>query len=592
MQSIPSIPENAPFTSEQRSWLNGFLAGLFSQAPVPASSEEPSRSLKIAVLYGSQSGTAESLARKLVKDLKSRGHVASLSSLDSYTPAALFSERYAIFVASTYGDGEPPESARHFYEQLCLEHFPAADNLSYAVLALGDSGYEHFCKFGIELDRRLSSLAASRLCERVDCDLDFDRSFASWKESLFCALDQAANPRAAYEQAGAQSGITSCAVHKNAAVTHTRDNPYLAAMIEKRALTSEVSSKQTLHIALDIGSSPISYEAGDACGVIAQNDPALVEEILHNLRFDGLLEVQLPKNGTTSLRGALLEHLQITRLTRKMVESYATIGDCRHLSEMLASSSQSGIDSYIYDRGLIDLLLDYPGVIREPMDLIAMLPRLTPRLYSISSSPAAHPGQIHTTVAVVRYQSHDRNRGGVCSTLLADRRRLGDALPVYIQSNKRFRLPSDSNASIVMIGPGTGIAPFRSFLHERRAIGHKGRNWLFFGERSAATDFLYHDEMEGMYSDGHLTRLDLAFSRDQQKKIYVQDRMREQGAELFRWIDEGASLYVCGDAAQMAKDVDNALHDIVREHGKMSSEASGEYVATLKDQHRYHRDVY
>jgi sulfite reductase (NADPH) flavoprotein alpha-component len=221
-----------------------------------------------------------------------------------------------------------------------------------------------------------------------------------------------------------------------------------------------------------------------------------------------------------------------------------------------------------------------------------MLPRLTPRLYSISSSPAAHAGEIHTTVAVVRYNAHDRERGGVCSTLLADRRDIGESLPVYIQANKRFRLPGDHDAPMIMIGPGTGIAPFRSFLHERRALQHRGKNWLFFGERSAATDFLYRDELEAMHQDGHISRLDLAFSRDQGRKIYVQDRMREQGSELFRWLEDGATVYVCGDASRMAKDVDAALHEIVRDHGSMTPDAANAYIALLKDQHRYHRDVY
>jgi sulfite reductase (NADPH) flavoprotein alpha-component len=304
------------------------------------------------------------------------------------------------------------------------------------------------------------------------------------------------------------------------------------------------------------------------------------------------LEVQLPRQGTAPLKSALLEHLQITRLTRKIVESYATIGSCRRLFDLLASDSHAQLDAYIYDRGVIDLLLDYPGVVREPADLVAMLPRLTPRLYSISSSPVAHAGQVHTTVAVVRYHAHDRERGGVCSTLLADRRNAGELLPVYIQANKRFRLPPNQDAPMIMIGPGTGIAPFRSFLHERRALNHKGRNWLFFGERSAATSFLYRDELQAMHKDGHLLRLDLAFSRDQDRKVYVQDRMREQGAEFFRWIEDGATVYVCGDASRMARDVDAALHEIVRDHGSMTSEAAGEYVAQLKDQHRYHRDVY
>jgi sulfite reductase (NADPH) flavoprotein alpha-component len=275
-----------------------------------------------------------------------------------------------------------------------------------------------------------------------------------------------------------------------------------------------------------------------------------------------------------------------------MVESYATIGQCQTLFNLLVPEQQSHLEKYTYDRGLIDLLHDYPGVLRDPADLIAMLLRLTPRLYSISSSPAAHAGEIHTTVAVVRYRSHNRERGGVCSTLLADRTGTGESLPVYIQPNKRFRLPPDPGAPIIMIGPGTGIAPFRSFLHERRALNHTGRNWLFFGERSAATDFLYRGELESMCKDGHLTRMDLAFSRDQDHKIYVQDRMLEQSSELFGWLEDGASLYVCGDASRMAKDVDATLHAIVQKHRSCARDAAAEYVQRLKDEHRYHRDVY
>jgi sulfite reductase (NADPH) flavoprotein alpha-component len=262
------------------------------------------------------------------------------------------------------------------------------------------------------------------------------------------------------------------------------------------------------------------------------------------------------------------------------------------LFNLLVPEQQAHLEKYSYDRGLIDLLHDYPGVLRDPADLVAMLPPLTPRLYSISSSPSAHSGEIHTTVAVVRYRSHNRERGGVCSTLLADRTGTGESLPVYIQPNKRFRLPSNPRAPIVMIGPGTGIAPFRSFLHERRALNHTGRNWLFFGERSAATDFLYREELESMHKDGHLYRLDLAFSRDQDQKIYVQDRMLEQSSELFRWLEEGASLYVCGDASRMAKDVDATLHTIVQKHRDCAREAAADYVQQLKDEHRYHRDVY
>jgi sulfite reductase (NADPH) flavoprotein alpha-component len=602
MQMPPYIPDNAPFTPEQRSWLNGFLAGLYSTSPARPVADPPP-SLKIAVLYASQSGTAEGLARKVAKDLKAKGHIASLISLEGYTPAALLAERYAILIASTYGEGDAPDAVQPFYEQLCLEHFPCCGDLCYAVLALGDSSYEHFCKFGKDLDNKLAALGGIRIAERVDCDLDLDESFAKWKTAVYASLDEITaarpartTPSPSVEPARSTSTSISNDENEGRAITHDRTNPYLAPLVDKRPLTRDISSKLTLHLAFNISDSAVTYEAGDACGVIPQNDLSLVEEILHTLNFSGQVPVQLPRSGATTLHDALLNHLQITRLTRKMIEAYATIGkqtaQCHTLFNLLVPEQQAHLEKYTCERGLIDLVHDYPNVLHDPADLVAMLPSLTPRLYSISSSPYAHAGEIHTTVAVVRYRSHNRDRGGVCSTLLADRVPTGDRLPIYIQPNKRFRLPKNTDASVIMIGPGTGIAPFRSFLHQRRALGHTGRNWLFFGERSATTDFLYQDELQSMHSDGHLTRLDLAFSRDQDRKIYVQDRMLEQAASFYAWLEEGASIYVCGDASRMAKDVDATLHTIVEQQARLPHDAAIEYMQQLKDQNRYHRDVY
>lgn len=604
MQMPPYIPDSAPFTPEQRGWLNGFLAGLYSTASASPVADPPP-SLKIAVLYASQSGTAETLARKVTKDLKAKGHIASLISLEGYTPAALLAERYAILIASTYGEGDAPDAVQPFYEQLCLEHFPCCGELSYAVLALGDSSYEHFCKFGKDLDNKLAALGGVRIAERVDCDVDLDASFAQWKTALYASLDEitAALPARTAPSSSVVSPLPSAEVASSDDIeeltptpAHNRANPYLAPLVDKRPLTRDISSKLTLHLAFNISDSTVTYEAGDACGVIPQNDICLVEEILHTLNFSGNVPVQLPKSGATTLHDALLNHLQITRLTRKMIEAYATIGkqtaQCQTLFALLVPEQQAHLEKYTYDRGLIDLLHDYPNVLHDPADLVAMLPNLAPRLYSISSSPYAHAGEIHTTVAVVRYRSHNRDRGGVCSTQLADRTPTGNRLPIYIQPNKRFRLPKNTDASVIMIGPGTGIAPFRSFLHERRALGHTGRNWLFFGERSATTDFLYQDELQPMRADGHLTRLDLAFSRDQDRKIYVQDRMLEQAATFYAWLEEGASIYVCGDASRMAKDVDATLNTIVEQQAALPREAAIEYIQQLKDQNRYHRDIY
>lgn len=366
----------------------------------------------------------------------------------------------------------------------------------------------------------------------------------------------------------------------------------LAPLVEKRMLTHPKSTKVTLHLAFSTAQSGLKYEAGDAFGVIPRNDPNLVAEILQLLHWNGNEQVPNGKAGTTTLHDALTTQFQITRLHRKMVQEYAKRGGCSHLQALIAPDQQAQLEKYIYDRGLIDLLVEYPGVIDDPTELIAMLPRLTPRLYSISSSPLAHREQIHATVAVVRYSSHHRERGGVCSTLFADRSSISDRLPIYIQPNKKFKVPPGADMPMIMIGPGTGIAPFRGFLYERRALGHTGRNWLFFGERSAATDFLYREELEAMHKDGHLTRFDTAFSRDQAQKVYVQHRMAENSGALWQWLQEGASIYVCGDAKQMAKDVHSTLRSIAEKEGGMSAEQAEEYVAGLKDKNRYHRDVY
>jgi sulfite reductase (NADPH) flavoprotein alpha-component len=589
---VPYIPENAPFTPEQRGWLNGFLAGLLSgAAPAKTQSIPATASLKVAVLHASQSGAGESLARKLANELKAKGHTATLASLGSYTPDALAKEQHAVLIASTYGEGDPPDAAKPFFQQLCLANAPRLDNLSYAVLALGDKHYEHFCKFGSDLDARLESLGARHIAPRVECDVDVDEPAARWKADLLQRLEQLA-AGTVLVPATVVPPPPPVANSVAASSAYTRANPFHAPLLERLALTQDISSKLTIHLAFCLGDTGISYEAGDALGVVAHNDPRLVDEILNAAQLSGGEAVTVPKLGNLTISEALTCHLQFTRINRKLVEAFADRTESPLLRRLLVPEQQSHLENFCHDRGLIDLLIHHPGAIASPEDLVSMLPRLAPRLYSISSSPVAHHNQVHTTVAVVRYRSHNRDRGGVCSTLLAERVNPGDKLPVYIQPNKRFRLPQQTDAPMIMIGPGTGIAPFRAFLHERRALGCTGRNWLFFGERSASTDFLYRDELLEMQADGHLTRLDLAFSRDQEHKVYVQDRMLEQSSEFWRWLEEGASVYVCGDASRMAKDVDATLHRIIEQQGGLPPEAANEYVQQLKDQHRYHRDVY
>lgn len=590
---VPHIPEEAPFSPAQRAWLNGYLAGLYSYAPA-AEAER----LRVAVLYGSQTGTAEGLARKLTKHLKSGGFDPVLNSLEGYVPATLASEKLAVFIVSTYGEGDAPDAAQGFFQELCVQKFPLLDNLSYAILALGDSHYEHFCQFGKDLDTKLLTLGATRLLDRVECDVDVDGPFAAWKAAVGSRLGKlASRPEpASLRGNGTVNGVVnghSAVEARSAAEVHaSRERPYSAPIVEKRALTASSSSKRTIHLTFSIDASQMHYEAGDACGVVPHNHPALVDTILELLPFTGNESVEIPKAGSMSLRQALLDKFVITRLTRSILSQYASLAGCERLVALVKPEQHSELEAYLHGRDLIDLLKECPGAIQTTDDLVKMLPRLTPRLYSISSSPTAHPGQVHATVSVVRFRTHNRDRGGLCSTLLDDRVEVGDRLPLYIHPNKKFRLPEDPAVPIVMIGPGTGIAPFRAFLHERRVRGATGRNWLFFGERCAATDFLYREELQGMLADGHLTRLDTAFSRDGENKVYVQNLMLQEAKQLWTWLQGGACLYVCGDAFRMAKDVDKTLHRIAVTEGGMSEESAAQYMQGLKDDHRYQRDVY
>ena len=593
---IPHIPEDAPFSPAQREWLNGFLAGLYSYAPVqPVEAAKP---LRVALLYGSQTGTAEGLARKLSKELKSAGLEVALNSLEGYVPASLAAETHAIFIVSTYGEGEAPDTAQAFFQQLCVERFPLLGDLSYALLALGDSHYEHFCQFGRDLDAKLQSLGGISILDRAESDVDVDAPYAAWKETITSRLGELARLGSAGDASPSSATSESATIPSALSLApespslHTRDNPYPAPLIEKRPLTHPKSSKSTIHLDFSIADAPILYEAGDACGVVPENRPELVNSVLGLLPFTGQELIEVPKVGNVALGEALLRHFSVTRLTRKMVAYYADLAQCKQLHGLLAPEQQAELDQFLHGRDLVDLLQQCPGAIQSPEDLLSMLPRLVPRLYSISSSPAAHPGRIHTTVSVVRYRTHDRDRGGVCSTLLADRVDVGDCLPLYIQPNKKFRLPENQGAPIIMIGPGTGIAPFRAFLHERQATGAAGRNWLFFGERSAATDFLYREEIEAMQTDGHLTQLDTAFSRDQEEKIYVQHLLKQNAKQLWAWLQEGAFLYVCGDASNMAKDVDRALLQIAQDQGDLTLDDAELYMQALKDDRRYQRDVY
>jgi sulfite reductase (NADPH) flavoprotein alpha-component len=596
LTTVPLIPENAPFTPAQRAWLNGFLAGMFSSTRAVAEQIAPPPH-KVAILFGSESGNCESLAKRLAKALVKRGFHSNAIGLDKISVKELTEEKTALLITSTFGEGDPPENAKAFYAELHASSQPRLENLSYAVLALGDRNYEHFCKCGIDFDRRFEALGAKRIYGRVDCDVDYEAAFEQWQSGVFGVLEAMnLNATSATEGASISINETSAAAHSSAPA-YGKKNPFPAKLLINRKLTAEGSQKETRHYEICLEGSGLTYEAGDALGVIPTNCPAVVDDLLRVLNRDGEEAVVTPDGGEAPLRAALLRHYEITKIPAQLLKTIAERSSDPALRDLLKPEAKDALKNYLWGREISDLLVDFPSVTFTPVEFVSNLRKLQPRLYSISSSLKAFSEQVHLTVASVRYESLGRKRKGVCSTFLADRVAAGVSdpghrVPVFVQTANGFRLPKDGDVPIIMIGPGTGVAPFRAFLHERRAVGAKGCNWLFFGEQRAATDFFYRDELETLVTDGFLTHLTTAFSRDQAAKIYVQHRMIEHGAELWSWLEDGAHFYVCGDASRMAKDVDVALHTIIETHGGRSKEGAAEYVTMLKKDKRYQRDVY
>jgi len=603
MAGIPYIPSSARFTPEQRAWLNGYLAGLFADANLgepgvaaqhqtaPAKPAEP-----LLVLYGSQSGTAEGLAKKFAKEATAKGFEPRVMELNAAAQLDLTKEPRAVIITSTWGDGEPPDNATAFWSHIAADTAPKLENLSYSVLALGDRNYSEFCGAGKKFDERLEKLGAKRVHPRVDCDLDYEALAKGWMEGVWPALlSESVNSKSVISEprnGQASSTVSLITDPLITSPTYSRTHPFPARLITNRKLNAPDSAKDTRHFEISLEGSGLTYEVGDALGVLPQNCPALVDEIVHALGCDGEEGVTDPSGKETSLRSALLRNYQITKPGPSFLARISELAGDSELNSLLEPARKADLDKYLYGREVIDVLLRCPAAKLAPKDFVSLLAKLQPRLYSISSSPKAHPGEVHLTVAAVRYESHGRARKGVCSTFLADRVEGETPVPVFVQTSHGFRIPTDGTKPIIMIGPGTGIAPFRAFLEERRAIDAPGKNWLFFGDQKASCDFLYREQLEGMLAEGSLTRLDLAFSRDQAEKIYVQTRMLEQAAELWRWLEDGAHFYVCGDAKRMAKDVDAALHEIIQKAGGRSADDAKAYVAKLKSDKRYQRDVY
>ncbi|CAN5505120.1 sulfite reductase flavoprotein subunit alpha [soil metagenome] len=577
---IAYIPEDAPFNEDQRAWISGFLAGLHSRlamnitAPPPVTADLEAPHPPLRILYGTQTGNAEGVANDASAAAKAQGFDVTVSGLDEIELDEFAGLKNVLIITSTYGEGEMPDNAELFWEALSSSMAPRLEGLSFGVLALGDTGYDGFCQAGKLIDTRLEQLGASRFVARADCDVDYEMQAAEWVQAAVSSLVPATGA----------SGAPSTPPPSTAARSGwTRKNPFLAEVLVNRLLSGAGSGKEIRHYEFALADSGITYEAGDALAVIPENDPALVAAIADHFRVsaDTLVDGEP--------LGDLLGHrYEISTPSKDLLGEVESRAENEEFSHALRGGVKENLDRWLYGKDILDILR-IGGDELSLEEFVGLLKPLQHRAYSISSSSLAHPDHIHLTVASVRYQNTGRMRGGVCSTFLADR---GATAKIFLQPNKAFRVPGDDSVPMIMVGPGTGIAPFRAFLQERERRGAAGPNWLFFGDQHQADDYIYADELVGWSSSGLLNRLDLAFSRDQPEKIYVQTRMLEQGKELFAWLQDGGHFYVCGDATRMAKDVDAALHEVVVEHGGLDRDEAGEYVNNLKREKRYVRDVY
>ncbi|MEK4021105.1 assimilatory sulfite reductase (NADPH) flavoprotein subunit [Bacillus altitudinis] len=578
-------------TEQQKIWLTGYLsaqatlAGSEAVAPAPsaAASVQPV-SKDVTVLYGSQTGNSEGLAKKTAQHLEEKGFQVTLSSMSDFKPNNLKKINNLLVIVSTHGEGDPPDNALSFHEYVHGRRAPKLDHLSFSVLSLGDSSYEFFCQTGKEFDERFEELGGTRLFDRVDCDLDYDEPFSEWLQGVASSLSEGEAVSLPQESAGANNQAVS---------EYSRTNPFYAEVLENINLNGRGSNKETRHLELSLEGSGLVYEPGDSLGIYPTNDPALVDELIQTCGWNEEESVTVHKNGDTlPLKEALTSHFEITVLTKPLLLKIAALTKSESLHALLEEGNEEKLKEYIAGRDLVDAARDFGPFEGTAADFTSILRKIPARLYSIASSLKANDEEVHLTIGAVRYDAHGRERQGVCSILCAERLQPGDTLPVYIQHNQNFKLPQDPDAPIIMVGPGTGIAPFRSFMQEREEMGANGKSWLFFGDQHFVTDFLYQTEWQKWLKDGVLTKMDVAFSRDTEEKVYVQHQMKKQSKELFEWLEQGAYVYICGDEKHMAHDVHNTLLSIIQEEGAMSKEKAESYLANLQQQKRYQRDVY
>ncbi|MEN2444022.1 assimilatory sulfite reductase (NADPH) flavoprotein subunit [Bacillus aerius] len=578
-------------TDQQKIWLTGYLsaqatlAGSEAVTPAPsaAASAQPVNK-DVTVLYGSQTGNSEGLAKKTAQHLEEKGFQVTLSSMSDFKPNNLKKINNLLVIVSTHGEGDPPDNALSFHEYVHGRRAPKLNHLSFSVLSLGDSSYEFFCQTGKEFDERFEELGGTRLFDRVDCDLDYDEPFSEWLQGVASSLSEGEAASLPQETAGANNQAVS---------EYSRTNPFYAEVLENINLNGRGSNKETRHLELSLEGSGLVYEPGDSLGIYPTNDPALVDELIQTCGWNAEESVTVHKNGDTlPLKEALTSHFEITVLTKPLLQKIAELTKSESLHTLLEEGNEEKLKEYIAGRDLVDAARDFGPFEGTAADFTSILRKIPARLYSIASSLKANDEEVHLTIGAVRYDAHGRERQGVCSILCAERLQPGDTLPVYIQHNQNFKLPQDPDAPIIMVGPGTGIAPFRSFMQEREELGANGKSWLFFGDQHFVTDFLYQTEWQKWLKDGVLTKMDVAFSRDTEEKVYVQHQMKKQSKELFEWLEQGAYVYICGDEKHMAHDVHNTLLSIIQEEGAMSKEKAESYLANLQQQKRYQRDVY
>ena len=574
-------------TPAQSAWLSGYLAarGQLGGGGTPAMAA-PRATVPLTILYGSESGNAEACAAKAGDAARAAGFKVTVADMADYPAAKLAKDKNLLVLVSTWGEGDPPERAVDFHSFVMGDSAPSLKGSRFAVFALGDVSYADFCLCGKQFDERLAALGATRVLERVDADVAFEEPFAKWLEAVIPAMAEASGLNAPQVSVLAPAAAAAAPIEP-----FGKKRPFPAEVKQLVNLNGRGSAKQTCHIELSLEGSGLSYVPGDVAGIFPANCPEVVADLIAAAGLKAGDAVELDGEALP-LEAALTTRFDITSLNVAFMKKYAVLAGNTELNTFLEGDKEK-LTTWLHGREIRDLLLEFaPASALSASSLTGLLRKMPPRLYSIASSLLAHPDEVHLTVGSVTYNAHGRLRKGVCSTYLCQRIAVGDTVPVYTHGNKNFKLPVDGATPIIMVGPGTGIAPFRAFVEERAVLGAKGRNWLFFGDQHFNSDFLYQLEWMDYLEKGILTRMDVAFSRDTDHKVYVQHRMREKAAELWAWLQEGAHFYVCGDANRMAKDVHQALIDLHVQQGGLSSDAAEQAVKELQKAGRYQRDVY